>query len=55
VATYVNFIDPEDLTRIRNWAQSRFANFLSKLAQIHAVGHESKVVSTAVNMSDENV
>lgn len=55
VATYVNFIDPEDLTRMRNWAQGRFTNFLSKLAQIHAVGHGSKVVSTAVNMSDEHV
>ncbi len=55
VATYVNFIDPEDLTRMWTWTRARFTNLLSKLAHMHAVGRASEVVSTAVNINDGRI
>ena len=33
VATYVNFVEPQDLTRMWNWVRSRLSNSGSKLAQ----------------------
>lgn len=55
VATYVNFIYPEDFPRMRNWAQARLTSFASKLAHIHKPGPEREVVSAAVNLRDGQI
>jgi uncharacterized membrane protein YphA (DoxX/SURF4 family) len=55
VATYVNFIEPEDLTRMWNWTNSRFTKWTGKLAQIRSVAQQRAVVSTVANISDEHI
>jgi vitamin K-dependent gamma-carboxylase-like protein len=55
VATYVNFIEPQDLTRMWNWVRSRFSNSGSKLAPIRAAGQEGDIMSAAVNFRDGHI
>ena len=55
VATYVNFIDPEDLSRMWNWTRGQSTKWLGKLAHIRAFGHDRGVVSTVANIRDERI
>jgi Vitamin K-dependent gamma-carboxylase len=55
VATYVNFIDPEDLSRTRTWFRGQFTKWIGKLAHIRAVGQKREIVSSFVQIRDENV
>jgi hypothetical protein len=53
VATYVNFIDPEDLSRWWNWGRGRFAIGLGKLARIRALGQERGISTAVAHIRDE--
>jgi len=55
VATYVNFIDPEDLTRTWNWFHSLTTKWLGKISHSFAIGQVRNAVSTVGNISDEHV
>ena len=55
VATYVNFVEPEDLTRMWNWVRSKFSDSGSKFAPIHAAGQEGEIMSAAVNFRDGHI
>jgi hypothetical protein len=55
VATYVNFIEPEDLTRAWNWVHGRYTKWATKLASLSAVGGLRQVATTAVSIRDEHI
>ena len=55
VATYVNFIEPEDLTRMWNWTRGQSTKWLGKLAHLRLFDHGRDIVSPAVNISDEQI
>jgi len=55
VATYINFVDPEDLTRSWKWFQGQSAKWLAKFPHWSPVVHVSEPVSTAVNVSHEHI
>jgi len=55
VATYVNFIEPQDLTRMWNWVRGRFANRGRKLAPIRAAERETPIVAVAVNLRNGHI
>jgi hypothetical protein len=55
VATYVNFLDPEDLSRTCSWFRSRLTKGLGQLAHIRAVGQDREIVSTIVQVRDQQV
>jgi hypothetical protein len=55
VATYINFIEPEDLTRSWNWFRNQSTKWAGKLAHLRAAGQVQQAVSTAVNIRNEHV
>jgi hypothetical protein len=55
VATYVNFVEPEDLTRAWNWFHNLYAKLLGKFAHAWAAGQHSEAISTTVHIRDEHV
>jgi hypothetical protein len=57
VATYVNFIYPEDLPRIESWFQTRWKALAGKLAHArHKAGEENEIVAAAaVNLRDGHI
>jgi hypothetical protein len=55
VATYVNFVQPEDLTRAWNWFHNLYAKLLGKFAHAWAAGQHSEAISTTVHIRDEHV
>ena len=55
VATYVNFVEPEDLTRSWNWFHHLYAKLLGKFAHAWAAGQHSEAISTTVHIRDEHV
>lgn len=55
VATYINFIEPQDLSRMWNWTRRQSSKWLGRLALIRAFGHDRGVVSTAANIRGERI
>ena len=55
VATYVNFIEPEDLSRMWNWARGQSTKWLEKLIHIRVFEHGRGVVSASGNIRDEHI
>jgi Vitamin K-dependent gamma-carboxylase len=53
VGTYVNFIEPKDLTKIWNWVHDRTMDLGHKLSHVRAVQHERDVMPASVNVTDE--
>jgi hypothetical protein len=50
VATYVNFIEPQDFTRMWNWARSALLS--RRVPQFRTLHRNREIVSTAVNLTD---
>ncbi|HXP78883.1 MAG TPA: HTTM domain-containing protein [Verrucomicrobiae bacterium] len=55
VATYINFVEPEDLSRSWNWFRRQSTKWVGKFAHVLAAGQAQQTVSTAVNIRDEHV
>jgi hypothetical protein len=55
VATYVNFIEPEDLTRMGAWFHNQSTKWLGRFAHIFDVGQVREAVSTSINIRDEHI
>jgi uncharacterized membrane protein YphA (DoxX/SURF4 family) len=55
VATYVNFIDPEDLSRTWTWFHGQSTKWRGRFAQIFAIGQVRETVSTAVNIGEKHI
>jgi hypothetical protein len=55
VATYINFIEPEDLSRSWNWFRRQSTKLVGKFAHVWAAGQAQQTVSTIVHIRDEHV
>jgi hypothetical protein len=55
VITYVNFIEPEDLTRTWNWFLGQSTKWRDKFAQVFVAGRVANAVSPVGQITDEHV
>ncbi len=55
VATYINFVEPEDITKAWNWLQGITAKSMGKFAHLIVAERQSQAVPAAMHVGNEHV